>query len=298
MKLRAKFNLMIVAVFGLGAVITGMVSYRLLENNAKAETMRKAALMMETAIAIRGYTVKHVRPNLEKLQTAEFLPQTVPAFAATETLAVLTRNERDYTGYRYKEATLNPTNPRDKAQPWEVEVVTMFRADPGRRLIEGERDFDGQQVMYIARPIMITDGACLACHGEPTAAPAAMLAKYGASGGFGWKLNEIVGAQVVTVPTAVPIAAARETFVAFMVGLAIVFVLLGIAMNVMLTTTIVQPLTRMSASADKFSMGDFSEPELPARGDDEVGVLGTSFNRLRRSLEQAFKIIQKRQGGR
>jgi hypothetical protein len=43
----------------------------------------------------------------------QFLPQTVPAYAATETLAQL---RKKYPNYDYKEATLNPTNPRDRSR--------------------------------------------------------------------------------------------------------------------------------------------------------------------------------------
>jgi hypothetical protein len=39
-----------------------------------------------------------------------------------------------------------------------------------------------------------------------------MIRTYGDQAGFGWKLNEIVGAQVVSVPMAVPMQRARVTF--------------------------------------------------------------------------------------
>jgi len=48
----------------------------------------------------------------------------------------------------------------------------------------------------------------------------------------------------------------------------------------------------MSASADKISTGDFNVPEFQA-GKDEIGVLGTSFNRMRRSLAKALKLIER-----
>ena len=34
-----------------------------------------------------------------------------------------------------------------------------------------------------------------------------MLDLYGIANGFGWKMNEIIGAQIVSVPMTVPIAA-------------------------------------------------------------------------------------------
>ena len=40
-------------------------SYELLSRNAQDEVVRSAGLMLEAALAIRGYTIKQVRPILE-----------------------------------------------------------------------------------------------------------------------------------------------------------------------------------------------------------------------------------------
>jgi hypothetical protein len=117
MSLRLKFNLSLLAVMLLGLSVSGYFLHDLLQKNAREEVLHEAGLMMESALAIRAYTVDHVRPRLSKLPDDEFMPQTVPAFAATETLATL---QKKYPEYGYKEATLNPTNPRDKAEPWEA----------------------------------------------------------------------------------------------------------------------------------------------------------------------------------
>ena len=54
MGLRLKFNLVLMAVFGLGLVASGYLSYTLLERNARDEVSHHAGLMMEAALAIRG----------------------------------------------------------------------------------------------------------------------------------------------------------------------------------------------------------------------------------------------------
>ena len=112
MSLRMKFNLVLVVIFALGFAICGYFSYDLLQRNARNEVLRNAGLMMDTAIAIRGYTVNQVKPHLADKLTHTFLPQSVPAYAATETINDL---RQKYPQYSYKEATLNPTNPRDRA---------------------------------------------------------------------------------------------------------------------------------------------------------------------------------------
>ncbi|MGH8667254.1 MAG: signal protein, partial [Burkholderiales bacterium] len=85
MGLRLKFNLVLLAVFALGFVVSGVLSWNLLQRNARDEVVRNAELLMEAALAVRGYTVAQVKPHLDEKLEQVFLPQTVPAYAATET---------------------------------------------------------------------------------------------------------------------------------------------------------------------------------------------------------------------
>jgi methyl-accepting chemotaxis protein len=288
MGLRLKFNLVLLAVFGLGLLASGYLSYTLLERNARDEVSHHAGLMMEAALAIRGYTIEQVRPQLDLQLMRVFLPQSVPAYAATETLTALRKKYADYT---YKEATINPTNPRNRAGDWENDIIRIFRDKPDTSEVVGERDTPTGRALYIARPIQIKNPACLTCHSTPEAAPATMLKLYGTANGFGWKSNEIVGAQIVSVPMAVPIGNARRAFLTFMGSLAAVFALAFVALNIMLTRIIVRPVARMSEAADHISVGNFEVPEFAESGRDEIAQLGRAFNRMRRSLQTAMKMI-------
>ncbi|HEY9191436.1 MAG TPA: DUF3365 domain-containing protein [Methyloversatilis sp.] len=288
MGLRLKFNLVLIGVFAIGLAACAVLSHRLLHENARAEVERNARLMMETALAIRSYTVGQIKPHLDPMLAERFLPQTVPAYAATETLNELRKNHPEYA---YKEATLNPTNPRDRASDWEADIVTSFRNADGTAELTGERDTPTGRHMYIARPIRISNPACLACHNSAASAPPTMVKVYGEANGFGWKINEIIGAQVVSVPMAVPVGNADRAFNTFMLSLLGVFVFVMLALNLMLEWLIIRPVARMSAAADQVSTGDFSVPEFGDTGRDEVSVLGASFNRMRRSLETAMRMI-------
>jgi HAMP domain-containing protein len=288
MGLRLKFNLVLMAVFLAGFAVAGWTSYQLLQRNARGEIVRNARVMMEAALAIRGYTSNQVRPPLEPLMVQTFLPQSVPAFAATETMGTL---HKTYPDYGYKEATLNPTNPRNRATDWEVDVVTSFRNHADQPEIVGERDTPTGRSLFVARPIRV-EPSCLACHSTPSVAPKSMIALYGAANGFGWKLNEIIGAQVVSVPTALPIHNANRAFVTFMGSLAVVFLLVFAVLNVMLNSMIVRPIRDMARAADEVSTGNFELAEFHAQSRDEIGVLGASFNRMRRSLEKAMKMLE------
>jgi HAMP domain-containing protein len=289
MGIRLKFNLVLIAVFLLGFAVAGWTSHELLQRNARDEILRNARLMMDTSLAIRGYTISQVRPHLELQLMRTFLPQSVPAYAATETLNEL---RKKYPEYGYKEATLNPTSPRNRAADWEVDVVTHFRNSADTKEMIGERDTPTGKSLFIARPIQIGNQACLACHSVPSAAPKSMLMLYGEANGFGWKLNEIVGAQVVSVPMSVPIHNANRAFTTFMTSLFVIFALVFVALNLMLSWLIVRPIQKMAQVADAVSTGDFDKAEFPEKGKDEIAVLGASFNRMRRSLQKAMQLIE------
>jgi len=289
MGLRLKFNLVLILVFALGLAASGYVSKRILEANAQEEVTRNAELMMGAALAVRGYTSKQVKPQLELQLMRVFLPQSVPAYAATEMFGTLRQQHPEYT---YKEATLNPTNPRDRAVEWEADIVQQFRNDGTRTEIRGTRDTPTGKALYLAKPLKITDPGCLPCHDTPDTAPKSMVQHYGPANGFGWKLGETVGAQIISVPMSVPLAKADQAFKTFMTSLVGVFLLAFIVLNVVLSLLVIRPIVRMSKAADEVSTGNFDVPEFSVGSRDEIGVLATSFNRLRRSLEKAMKLLE------
>ncbi len=291
MKLLAKFNLILGLVLGAGLVIAAAVSHYFLQNDAREEVVRQARLMMEAMRSARDYTSKQVKPLLVTQQEHQrsFLPQTVPAFAATENFQYLRASYPDYT---YKEAALNPTNLRDRAGDWEADIINSFRNQTsGKKEVVGERDTPTGRSLYLARAIQ-ADPPCLECHSTPRAAPPAMIRHYGSNNGFGWRANEIVGAQIVSVPMAIPVQMANRAFQSLVVDLALVFLATLILLDVVLLFTVVRPLRRLSAMADQISVGQMDMPELPVKGKDEIAVLADSFNRMRRSLERALKMLE------
>ncbi len=85
--------------------------------------------------------------------------------------------------------------------------------------------FPGNEVFYTARPLVVSQSSCLQCHSFPEVAPKTMIEQYGQDNGFGWHLNQIVGAQIVYVPANTIIQKAHQSS-ALIVGIAsLVFIL-------------------------------------------------------------------------
>jgi protein-histidine pros-kinase len=291
MKLLARFNLIFILVFGLGTVIAVWLAYIFLRNDAKQQVLAQANLMMESTLATRTYTTKQIKPLLQKVQAhdAVFLPQTVPAYSATQVFNYLHERNPDYA---YKEATLNPTNPIDRATDWEADVVNRFRDNPKLTELYGERNTPVGKSLFLAHPLQVTDASCLECHSTPSVAPASMIRQYGPNNGFGWNLHEIIGAQIVSVPETLPVKIADRALKTLIAYLVIIAAIALIVLDGVLIATVIRPVSRLSRVADEISQGKMDVEDIPVKGRDEISLLAASFNRMQRSLARAMKLLE------
>jgi HAMP domain-containing protein len=288
MKLLIKFNLVFVVVFAVGLVLSATIARQLLREDAKQEVVDRANLLMEKSTVASVYTATQIAPLLENQMKYAFLPQSVPQYAATEMLNAL---RGKYPEYGYKAAMLNPTNPRDRAVDWEADIIGQFVKSPKLNEFIGTRDTPAGPSLYVARAIKITNPACLACHTTPAVAPKTLVDRYGPNNGFGWTLNEALGAQIVSVPMDVPLQRADHALGVVLGLLAAVFLLIGLTLNLMLWRLVIRPVTQLSKISDRVSLGEFDVPEFSVRSRDEIGVLAESFARMRKSLVHAMKLL-------
>jgi HAMP domain-containing protein len=288
MKLLVKFNLVFLLLFLIAIGGCYYVTRDMLQRNAREEVAETARLLMANALAVRSYTQSQIKPLLETQIKYTFLPQSVPAFSASEVLKDLSKK---YPEYSYKEAMLNPTNPRDRAVDWEADLIGRFRAVGAPSELFGERDTPTGKSLYFARPMKIADPSCLLCHSTVEIAPRTLVEKYGPANGFGWNLNDIVGVQLVSVPTAVPQARAERALNTFMVSLASVLVGIAVVLNLVLWWMFVRPVTRISALADRVSLGELDATDLNVRSGDEIQTLAESLARMRKSMVQALQLL-------
>src|SRR5262245_40342816 len=291
MKLLLKFNLVLIAIFAIGIAATAYVSRDLLQRNARDEIYDNAKLLIESALAVRTYTSRNVAPLLETQIRYEFRPEMVSAFSAIELLRNVRDANPDYKQFLYREATLNPTNPANRAVDWEADIVNSFRNGAVKAPLFGERDTPNGRMLYVAKPLK-ANNACLRCHDTAEVAPQTMIYKYGAANGFGWKVGEIIGAQIVQIPESFVLARADATFRVFMGALLAVLLAIALTLNGLLWWMFIRPITKISALADRISLGEIDAPDFAARGRDEIGLLASALSRMRRSLVQAIRMLE------
>jgi HAMP domain-containing protein len=292
MKLLSKFNLILLVIFGAGGLVISHFAYSFLIGNARREVLQQAQLMMASAKSVREYTATDLSPLLQQNpgHRVHFLPETIPFYGATTTFNNLRKDNPDYTNYVYKEAALNPTNLEDRASDWEADIVYELR-NHGKPQITNERQTSSGQSLYIANPIKATQ-ECLQCHSTPSAAPRAMIAVYGSANGFGWKKDEIVGAQIISVPMTVPVEIANRAWHRLLFFLVLTMFVAILALDVGVYWLVIRPLKIVSDSADSVSRGEKNVPPIQVKGKDEIATVASSFNRMQVSLAKALTMFK------
>ena len=193
-----------------------------------ASAKKAYMLGQQKLLATQQQLIAAAKDKPAELLDVVFRPESVPAFAATEIFNYLNAK---YPDYFYKEATLNPTNPVHRSSDWETDIINQFRGNAALLEYLGTRETPTGTALVLARPIQIKSGSCLACHSTPDKAPPEMLKLYSDKNGFGWKMDEIIGAQVVSVPMSLPVGLADATWKRLTLWLGGAFVAIALAGN-------------------------------------------------------------------
>lgn len=291
--LAQKLTILLLVIFIGGIVLSGVALASVLNYKAQTEISSKALLLMQSMNSVRYYTNTEVSPQLvSRLKADEFLPQTVPAYSANKVFDKLRADDSDYADYSYREAMLNPTNIRDKSDDFESQLVADFRNNINTKELQGFRFLGGKQIFYMARPISVTASSCLRCHSTPDIAPKGMIQLYGTTNGFDWKLNEVLGTQIVSVPASQILQKARQSFVVVMGIVAMVFAVTILMANLWLKQYIIRPIKKIVLVAEAVSTGDMNA-DFEKTSNDEVGSLVEAFTRMKLSLAMAIKKFER-----
>jgi nitrogen fixation/metabolism regulation signal transduction histidine kinase len=110
--------------------------------------------------------------------------------------------------------------------------------------------------------------------------------------GFGWKPNETIGAQILSLPMSVPLKVARDAYATFLIILVAIFAIVFVVLNLLLHHLVIVPVKRVSAMADAISLGGEHVEAYVKPGKDEISSLSVSFNRMRESLKHAMEMTR------
>ncbi len=287
MKLHNRISLIVLVIFLGGWLTIGISTYVLEMSNARENSIRTARLLLSTADAVSNYTANFIEPVVKNQTTDEFIEETVPSYSAQQVFLLLDPKYRDY---QYSEKALNPTNPKDLPTDWQVNVIEYFIDHPEiKEMVDIRVDRDNKEELFVAMPIQIQSPKCLTCHSTPDVAPPTLIKTYGTHNGFGWKLDEVIGAQFVVVPTLVPKKTANNSILSYLLLFASILLLAYSATMVVLRSWVTTPLNSLVNILEEISTkASTVSIRLPEDREDSIGRLNKSINRLINSLNKSL----------
>jgi len=187
----------------------------------------------------------------------------------------------------------HPTNAEDLPTELEAAIIERFKSNPKLQEVSGDDINPILPFHYTARPLTVTSASCLRCHATPDQAPISLINAYGPKNGFGWKVGEIIGAQIVKVPMNEIVEKKDEIKKSLLVLIIACLVALALVMFYALDYLLVRPLAKFTVVADSASQSPNSTTFPKSSSVEELNRLQRSLERLRVSLLVAINLVQK-----
>ena len=91
-----------------------------------------------------------------------------------------------------------PRNPQNRATPFELKVISRFKADPNFKKLWTTTLVEDRMYSRLVIPVYVKK-SCLLCHGPADKRPAFIVKRYPQDKSFGFKEGDIIGAMSVYV---------------------------------------------------------------------------------------------------
>lgn len=249
-----------------------------LELNRDAEDIR--AILMSTRRVYQKQFIESGLPLNE--HTVGFLPAHALSHISVDF------PHWNTTGLTFNNVSDRPRNPLNRANSFEMDAMTWFRANPHEknRLLEISKD--GSSFYHYTSPIWIEE-YCLTCHGSRATAPASIAAIYTDS--YDYNDGELRGILSIYMPTE---QLRKNSYAAWGAQLAIRLVgytLLLLALGFLLNKYVANRLARLEENAKRLAAGDYSA-RVRHIGSDEIGDLATSINTMSREIQKRDRTLR------
>jgi signal transduction histidine kinase len=197
-------------------------------------------------------------------------------------------------GSIFRTVSDRPLNPLNQASGDELRIVEKFTAHPELNGWTGPMTIGGQRYFASFRARRV-EPACLACHGDPQEAPRALIARFGAGGGFHRHVGDLAGLDMVAVPRTSAVVGSAETTETIMVLFGVVAILFALVF-VTFRTLVARRLSLIAAHFRRISQdcGPVELPRLEIAGGDEITSLADSFNELAGRLSDSRATLERR----
>lgn len=289
MGIRSKFIIIITVLSLLATIAIGYTSYMLSRQSAIAEAKSKGEIIYNYIKASGKFFGKYQYPLImeDNMDKDRFIPELMSKFVVSRMEFEIFQETLE--GYLFKQATLDPLWPDNKADGDEKKVIAYFEANSESMEQQGVMEKNGENYFYTARPIRIEKAFCLTCHGDPADAPGDQRDIYGTENGYNWSMGETVGTSIVYISIAQAMDDAKQSALKiFTVGIVCLLVTI-ICIWVFLDRSVVAPIIQLSSSAKDISIGKNLCDSIHTESNDEIGGLANSIDRMRISVNKLLK---------
>lgn len=280
MRLEVQFATLFVVCLGLGLLAAGGLSYRVESDHARHELEANAELVLETATALRGYTREEIAPLVGKSVDQVERPS-LASYAVARVLTRLGERSRQFT---YRQVSLDPIDPRNRATDSEVAMIRRFLENPDLRDVSGVQTKPEPEHFYMARPLYAQGDGCAACHEQMAPASGDAFAPHHSPQHLQWKSGDLVAAEIVEIPLRKAWKTSLTSIVITSAGLASVFLIAGVVFLILFRRTIAVPLEAVTREAEQLSLEPLhvERPAVVLTG--PFGRLAKAVRRLRISI--------------
>ncbi|MCF8057580.1 MAG: DUF3365 domain-containing protein [Desulfocapsa sp.] len=287
MSIRIRFTIVIGVLSLIACVLLAYASYQFSLKNAMEEAKTKGEMVFNMIDSSRMFFKNKQRPIvMEIVDQDRFFPEIMSGFVVAR--GVWENYQKRFPGYTFKQATIDPLYPPNKADANETQFIKEFDANKDLKNREGTIVKDGKKFYYFARPIAVDKG-CLRCHGDVEEAPKDQIEIYGTEHGYDWRAGQIVSTSVVYVPIDDAIAAAKKGATnLFAIG-ATGIVLIMAVLWFFLSSGVVSPLVKLQEKTKQISLGKELDEVVGIDSKDEIGDLARAIDRLRISTAKLLK---------
>ncbi len=288
LSLQTKFSAGIVIILGL---FTGLLSYglyRQLEESLIRSVYEKSEIILAELEATRKYVSDILRPRISSLISGdEFVLEAMSTTYVSR--QIMDRFQKMFPEFSYKRAAMDPRAPSNQADTFEREILSRFQQDPDLKDWQGLVTRNNERFFVRMVPIHM-DAACLRCHGERDSAPAKLLDLYGSDRGFGRKVGDIAGMDVLSFPVESAMGQIRHRTVAIVVP--------GVVAMLAALLLVIAFFRRLVVNRVALLKGFFSEFVSDASGlgrrlnivqQDEIGGVCRAFNVMADRLNDLMK---------
>ena len=287
MSIRVRFIVIIGVLSLIASLALAYSSYTFSVKNAMANARTQGAIVFNMIDSSRLYFKHSQRPVvLELVDEDRFYPEIMSGFVMTR--GIWDIFEKRFPGYTFKQATIDPLYPPNKADADELKLIKMFEGNKEKKDTEGIMSKNGKDFYYFARPITVAE-KCLRCHSDPDEAPKDQVAIYGTETGYNWQQGAVVSTSIIYVPLEKAMAIAKTTATnLFLMGSAGIVVLMGVIWF-FLSSGVVTPLAKLQAKTTQISLGRELDEPVGVASKDEIGDLARAIDRLRISTGKLLK---------